>query len=120
MDDVQRVEDYIKSFGYNTNSMESVRKPIQDQANQQQMILGSLGAISLFVAALSITNTMVMSVYERTREIGVMKVLGCSLSDIRGVFLMEAGAIGFSRRRDRRRYQLYHQLYHQPLWRIGW
>lgn len=96
MDDVQRVEDFIKSYGYNTNSMESVRKPIQDQANQQQMILGSLGAISLFVAALSITNTMVMSVYERTREIGVMKVLGCSLSDIRGVFLMEAGAIGFS------------------------
>ena len=96
MNDVEAVEEYITSLGFNTNSMESVRKPIQEQANQQQMILGSLGAISLFVAALSITNTMVMSVYERTREIGVMKVLGCSLSDIRGVFLMEAGTIGFS------------------------
>lgn len=95
MNDVEKVEEYIKSFGFNTNSMESVRKPIQEQANQQQMILGALGAISLFVAALSITNTMIMSVYERTREIGVMKVLGCSLSDIRGVFLMEAGVIGF-------------------------
>lgn len=96
MDDVEEVEEYIQSLGFNTNSMESVRKPIQEQANQQQMILGALGAISLFVAALSITNTMVMSVYERTREIGVMKVLGCSLSDIRGVFLMEAGVIGFT------------------------
>ena len=42
------------------SSMESVRKPIQDQANQQQMILGSLGAISLFVAALS---ALVVSAY---------------------------------------------------------
>ncbi len=96
MDDVELVESYIQSFGYNTDSMESVRKPIQEQASQQQMILGALGAISLFVAALSITNTMIMSVYERTREIGVMKVLGCSLSDIRRIFLMEAGVIGFS------------------------
>ncbi len=96
MNDVEKVENYIKDFGFQTSSMESVRKPIQDQANQQQMILGSLGAISLFVAALSITNTMIMSVYERTREIGVMKVLGCSLSDIRGVFLLEAGCIGFA------------------------
>ena len=95
MNDVEAVEEFIQSMGFQTSSMESVRKPIQDQANQQQMILGSLGAISLFVAALSITNTMIMSVYERTREIGVMKVLGCSLSDIRGVFLLEAGCIGF-------------------------
>ena len=95
MNDVEGVEEFIQGFGFQTSSMESVRKPIQDQANQQQMILGSLGAISLFVAALSITNTMIMSVYERTREIGVMKVLGCSLSDIRGVFLLEAGCIGF-------------------------
>ncbi len=38
---------------------------------------------------------MVMSIYERTREIGVMKVLGCQLSAIRGMFLFEASMIGF-------------------------
>ena len=38
---------------------------------------------------------MIMSIYERTREIGVMKVLGCKIGNIRVVFLMEAGLIGF-------------------------
>lgn len=60
-----------------------------------QVVLGSLGAVSLFVAALSIVNTMTMAIYERTREIGVMKVLGCGLSKIRSMFLIEAGMIGF-------------------------
>ena len=92
---VEEVEEYIQSFGYETNSMESIRKPMEEQARSQQMILGGLGAISLLVAALGITNTMVMSIYERTREIGVMKVLGCLVSNIRAVFLMEAGTIGF-------------------------
>ena len=38
---------------------------------------------------------MMMSIYERTKEIGVLKVLGCALGDIRTMFLLEAGFIGF-------------------------
>ncbi len=94
MKHVAEVEEIIKGYGYETNSMESIRKPIEEQARSQQMILGGLGAISLLVAALGITNTMIMSIYERTREIGVMKVLGCMIKNIRTVFLMEAGTIG--------------------------
>src|SRR5690606_11544986 len=41
-----------------------------------------------------IANTMIMSIYERTREIGVMKVIGAGVQDIRLMFLMEAGLIG--------------------------
>jgi len=93
--EVESVESEIKKFGYSTSSMESIRKPMQEEARQQQMMLGGLGAVSLFVAALGIMNTMIMSISERTREIGVMKALGCYLGNIRVTFLMEAGFIGF-------------------------
>lgn len=92
---VAEVEKAIQDMGFETYSMETIRKPMEEQAKKQQMVLGSLGAISLFVAAIGITNTMVMSIYERTREIGIMKVVGCFVGDIRVVFLMEAGTIGF-------------------------
>lgn len=95
IDSVSAVNDAIKEMGFETSSLESIREPMQKQMQQQQIFLGSLGAISLLVAAIGITNTMIMSIYERTREIGVMKVLGCKLGNIRTVFLMEAGLIGF-------------------------
>lgn len=91
---VDPVETAIKNLGYSTESMESVRKPMEKEARQKQMMLGGLGAISLIVAALGITNTMIMSISERTKEIGVMKSLGCYVYDIRVLFLGEAGAIG--------------------------
>lgn len=91
---VADIESEIKKMGYSTYSMESIRKPLEEEARQQQMMLGGLGAVSLFVAALGITNTMIMSISERTREIGVMKALGCYLGNIRAIFLMEAGFIG--------------------------
>ena len=97
VDDISRVADVekeIQGMGFSTYSMESIREPMEQQAAQQQLMLGGLGAISLFVAALGITNTMVMSITERTREIGVMKALGCYVRDIRALFLAEAGAIG--------------------------
>lgn len=95
MEDVDPVETQIKAMGFETRSMETVRKPMQESARKQQLFLGLMGGISLVVAAIGITNTMIMSIYERTREIGVMKVLGCVVGNIRTVFLMEAGVIGF-------------------------
>ena len=92
---VSEVQKAIEDMGFSTWSLDSIREPMEEQAKQQQLILGGLGAISLFVAALGIANTMIMSIYERTREIGVMKVLGCFVGNIRTIFLMVAGAIGF-------------------------
>lgn len=94
MKDVEQVEEQIKQMGFQTFSMESIRKPMEKDAQQKQMMLGGLGAISLFVAAIGIANTMIMSIAERTREIGIMKALGCFLGDIRKEFLMEAAFIG--------------------------
>ena len=44
--------------------------------------------------SIGIANTMMMSIYERTKEIGVIKVLGCSLKNIKQMFLLEAAFIG--------------------------
>ena len=92
---VGAVEEAIKDLGFDTYSMETIRKPMEEQTQKQQMFLGIIAGVSLFVAALGIANTMLMSIYERTREIGVMKVVGCYVRDIRAIFLMEAGCIGF-------------------------
>lgn len=95
MANVEIVEDLIKAEGFGTYSATEFREAMQQEARIIQLVLGGLGAIAMLVAALGITNTMIMSIYERTREIGVMKVLGCRLRDIRTMFLMEAGGIGF-------------------------
>lgn len=93
--DVSAIEKSIKAMGYDTSSMESIRESINKQTRQQQIMLAGLGGISLFVAAIGIMNTMIMSITERTKEIGIMKALGCYVNDIRKLFLFEAGAIGF-------------------------
>ncbi len=91
---VADIEEQIKSMGFSADSMESIRKPMEQEARQKQMMLGGLGGIALVVAALGITNIMIMSISERTKEIGIMKSLGCYVRDIRTLFLMEAGSIG--------------------------
>ncbi|HZK08735.1 MAG TPA: FtsX-like permease family protein [Bacteroidales bacterium] len=57
-------------------------------------LLGAVGAIALIVAGLGIINTMVMSILERQREIGIMKAIGASEKEIRMIFFVEVGVIG--------------------------
>lgn len=95
INDVEEVSKYIReTLGLQTNSLNDWLKSMQDTARMIQGILGGIGAISLLVAALGIANTMIMSIYERTKEIGVMKVIGANLKDIRKMFLLEAAMIG--------------------------
>lgn len=92
---VERIQQEIKDMGFETYSLVDYLKQTQETSKMLQMVLGAIGAISLVVAAIGIANTMVMSIYERTREIGVMKVIGATVSDIRRLFLTEAAFIGF-------------------------
>ncbi|MBS6062685.1 MAG: ABC transporter permease [Peptostreptococcaceae bacterium] len=97
VDNIEKVEDIsttLRESGYQFYSIMDEIKQTQKMFFMIQAALGGIGAISLIVAAIGITNTMIMSIYERTREIGVMKVIGASLKDIEKLFLSEAAAIG--------------------------
>ncbi|MCC8164242.1 MAG: ABC transporter permease [Lachnospiraceae bacterium] len=95
MNNVSEVMEEIQNMGYTASSNAEWMEQTQQQMSMIQLVLGGIGAVSLFVAAIGIANTMMMSIYERTKEIGIIKVLGCDLKDIRTMFLMEAGFIGF-------------------------
>lgn len=94
MNNVNKVNQEIKDLGYETYNNADWIQSEQKQMNTIQAVLGGIGAVSLLVAAIGITNTMMMSIYERTKEIGIMKVLGCDMHNIQVMFLMEAGFIG--------------------------
>lgn len=94
---VQRAEELtteLRQEGYSVSSNIELMRQIQSQSMIIQAVFGGIGFISLLVAAIGIANTMMMSVYERTKQIGVMKVLGASLGDIRKMFLVESAFIG--------------------------
>ena len=95
MANVTEVQKVISDMGYQANSQMEWIEQSQQTYDIIQMVLGGIGAISLFVAAIGIANTMMMSIYERTKEIGVIKVLGCDMGNIRNMFLIESGFIGF-------------------------
>ncbi len=92
---VTTVQQMITDMGFQANSQMEWIEQSQQTYDIIQLVLGGIGAISLFVAAIGIANTMMMSIYERTKEIGVIKVLGCDLRNIRNMFLLESGFIGF-------------------------
>jgi putative ABC transport system permease protein len=70
-----------------------------DQANKIfriiQIVLFSFGLIALIVSAIGMVNTMTISLLEKTNEIGIMRSLGITSSDIKKIFFMESGIMGF-------------------------
>ncbi|MFZ7102215.1 MAG: ABC transporter permease [Peptococcaceae bacterium] len=90
----KKISQELRDKGYQASSMADALEGIEKTSKTIQAILGGIGSITLLVAALGIINTMIMSIYERTREIGIMKVIGASFFDIRMLFLTEAGLIG--------------------------
>lgn len=92
--DVETVMKKINDLGLGASSPLEMLQYMEGTTNQLQQLLGAIAAVSLLVAAIGIANTMIMSVYERTKEIAIMKVLGCKLGNIGMLFIFEAGLIG--------------------------
>lgn len=93
--DVKVVSQSIQDLGFDSNSLEDILALFNTFFNIIPIIFTIVGAIAVFVASIGIINTMVMSVFERTKEIGVMKAVGAKNSNIRTIFITESGLIGF-------------------------
>ena len=88
------VEQEIISRGFVAWSARSMMQQMNIFFLVIQGVFGGIGAIALIVAAFGIANTMTMAIYERTREIGLMKAVGATNRDVMSIFLAEAGSIG--------------------------
>ena len=91
---VQTVEDAIKKMGFNTFSIVDATKSLRRFFAVLDLFLGIFGSLALAVASIGIINTLVMAILERRREIGIMKAIGASDGDVKGLFFAEAGAMG--------------------------
>jgi putative ABC transport system permease protein len=94
--DLNSVRSRIHDLGFATFALADQFEEITRAFYFMDMILAAVGMIAIVVAALGIVNTMVMSILERYREIGVMKAVGAGDGDIRRIFFFESGAIGLA------------------------
>ena len=93
-DDVQRIAATIREAGLATHSLNDMLNTVRTQSRQLQGMLGALGAVAVLISALCVANTMMMAISERTREVGILKVLGTVRLDIARMFLTEALMVG--------------------------
>lgn len=97
VDDSSKVKDVkttLQNAGYSCSTDDEALESSKKVMKVVQLVLGAIGAVSMFVASFGISNTMVMSVFERQKEIGILKVIGCEIKDIKAMFLYEAAIIG--------------------------
>ena len=87
------IEKQVSDVSVLTKS-EKVAK-VQEQTSQAYLFIGIIACIALVVGIISVINTMMMSVMERTKELGVLKAIGFTNWELKGSILFESGLLGF-------------------------
>jgi len=92
---VDQVAQEVEDLGLGAMTSDDVLGVIGTIFSIIQAVLAAFGLIALGVASLGVINTLIMAIYERTREIGLMKAVGASKSTVRLLFTVEGASIGF-------------------------
>lgn len=101
IDDLRHLDDVADALrtalgpDYEVHSWGQMQPFVRDLINRQNFILATVGFILFFIVLTGIMNTMLMSVFERVREIGTLLAVGVRRSQVMAMFLIEAGVIGF-------------------------
>ncbi len=91
---VKQVEDQLKKLSVNTQSNLLQKERLEEQFSIFKAVAVGAGVFILIIASISIIVAMTMSTYQRRRQIGIMKVLGANLAQIRNMFIVEAALLG--------------------------
>ena len=89
-DNVEDVMKSIQDMGFSASSNKDLIDSAQKSLQIVELVLGGIGMVAFLVAAIGIANTMMMSTYERTKEIGLRMSVGARGVDILNQFLIEA------------------------------
>jgi putative ABC transport system permease protein len=81
---------------FNIQSVQEIAATLSSTIGTLTLLLGAIAAISLLVGGIGVMNIMLVSVLERTREIGIRKALGARQRDIWSQFLIEAALLTFA------------------------
>lgn len=91
---VKELESLLKKLKLTVQTNLHREESMQNELLIVRLIFGGAGVFILFVASISIIVAMTMSTYQRRRQIGIMKVLGANLSQIRNMFMVESALLG--------------------------
>jgi ABC-type lipoprotein release transport system permease subunit len=91
-----QVVEYMQAAlpGYEVDAWDTLDPTLQDMMNVQNQIMGIFGLVILLIAGVGILNLMLMAVFERTREIGLMAAMGLKRRETIILFLLEGVMIG--------------------------
>ena len=92
--DLKAVVDAVEGAGFNSFHLLKFYQATKTQVTLTAVGLNLFALLALVVACLGITNTLVTSVVERTREVGMLKAVGATATQVRHLFLLEGAVIG--------------------------